>query len=342
MIMKPRSSKRINILPFGRKKKPSVKILSIDGGGIRGIIPAMLLAELEKLTGKRTSNLFDLIAGSSTGGVLALALTKPDENGKPQYTAEDTVKLYVDKGERIFSRTLIHKIAALGNIAEKKYPSYGINEVLETYFGDAMLSQALTNVVIPSYEIERRHPFFFKSYYAGDKNKEGYDFPMKLVAKATSAAPTYFEPAKVDIAGKSDYYALVDGGIVANNPSMCALVEAIQLFPRKTFDDMFIVSLGTGRVSKRLPYDQARGWGLSSWAKPMLSSVYDAASQSADHQASILLGSEKYLRIQAKLQEENDELDNADKKNIRDLKITAENLIWENRKTLRDLAELLT
>lgn len=302
----------------------------------------MLLTELEKLTGAKISDLFDLIAGSSTGGIIALTLTKPDEQGKPQYTAEDVVKLYEFKGERIFSRTFIHRIAALGNIAEKKYPSYGFDEVLEAYFGDTMLSQALTNVVVPSYEIERRHPFFFKSYYARDKKKDGYDFPMKLVAKATSAAPTYFEPAKLDIPGKSDYYALVDGGIVANNPSMCALVEAIQLFPRKTFEDMFIVSLGTGRVSKRLPYDQARGWGLSSWAKPMLSSVYDGISQSVDHQAGILLGSEKYLRIQAKLQEENDEMDNSDKKNIRDLKITAENLIWENRKVLRDLADLLT
>src|SRR5215216_918932 len=111
-----------------------VRVLSIDGGGIRGIIPAMILAEIERRTGKRIWELFSLIAGSSTGGIIALGLTKPLEDGQP-YTAADLVGLYETEGEHIFSRAVWHRARAVGNVFEEKYPSTGVEEVLERYFG---------------------------------------------------------------------------------------------------------------------------------------------------------------------------------------------------------------
>ena len=164
----------------------TVKLLSIDGGGIRGVIPAVLLAEIEKRTGKRIAHLFHLIAGTSTGGILALALNKPDAHGDPQFSAEELVSFYLEQGERIFTRSLWRRLMAAGNLIESKFPASGIERVLDEFFGDARLRDAVTEVVVTSYEIERRQPFLFKS--ANARLLPGYDFPMKTVARATSAA----------------------------------------------------------------------------------------------------------------------------------------------------------
>lgn len=329
------------VAPEIKKKKP-IRILSIDGGGIRGIIPAMVLAEIERRTGKNTAYLFDLIAGSSTGGIIALALVKPTEDGKPQYLATDTIRIYENKGKTIFSRSFLHKVKSLGNIADQKYPADGIESVLNEYFGGALLSDAITDVIIPSYDIERRQPFFFKSSDAKNTNKTGCDFPMRIAARATSAAPTYFEPAKIDTGGFEDYYALIDGGLVSNNPAMCAYVEARKLYPDREAKDFFLLSLGTGRVTHRLPYEDAKGWGLGGWAKPLLSAVYDGVSQSVDYQLKQLISPDNYFRLQTKLDEENDDMDDASPKNIKDLKILTEHLIWENKEIISQICTKLT
>lgn len=319
-----------------------IRVLSIDGGGIRGIIPAMLLAEIEKRTKKRISQLFDLIAGTSTGGILALGLTKPDKNGNPEYTATDMVDLYEKEGPNIFSRSVWHRIRALGNLVEEKYPATGINKVLKAYFGSARLRNVLTDVLITSYAIERRIPFFFKSSKA-KTSPEKRDFLMRDVARATSAAPTYFEPLKLDI-DDSDYYALIDGGVFANNPGLCSYVEAKTLFPEA--DDFLVVSLGTGELTRRLPYDDVKGWGLAHWAQPLINVVFDGVSDTVDYQLEQLLsdkeGLKQYYRFQVRLDEGNDDLDDAGATNLRVLKLLAEAIIRDNDDDLKALSEQLT
>src|SRR4028119_1295248 len=135
------------------------KLLSIDGGGIRGIIPAMILAEIEARTGKRSAEMFDLVAGTSTGGILALGLTKPGQGGEPQYSAKRLVELYETEGEKIFDRPTWHRIHSVGGLAEEKCPSKGIEDVTREYFGDVRLAEALTEVLITAYEIEGRAPW---------------------------------------------------------------------------------------------------------------------------------------------------------------------------------------
>src|SRR5215204_3709350 len=137
------------------------KVLSIDGGGIRGIIPAMVLAEIERLTGKRIAEMFDLVAGTSTGGILALGLTKPGQDGKPQYSAKKLIDLYETEGGKIFSIPVWHQIHSVGGVAEEKYPATGIEEVAKEYFGELRLAEALTEVLVTAYEIEKRGPWFF-------------------------------------------------------------------------------------------------------------------------------------------------------------------------------------
>jgi patatin-like phospholipase/acyl hydrolase len=320
-----------------------VKVLSIDGGGIRGIIPAMILAEIERRTERPIAQLFDLIAGTSTGGIIALGLTKPGVEGKPEYTAQQLVRLYETEGSTIFARPIWHRLIAGGNFLEEKFPSSGIEGVLDSYFGEARLKDVLTNVLISSYEIEKRFPFFFKSSRA--KQHADYDFPLKKVARATSAAPTYFEPLKLEAQESPGYYALVDGGVYANNPAMCGYVEAVCAQPELC--EYLVVSLGTGELTRPIPYDDAKDWGLAMWAQPILDVVFDGVSDTVDYQLRQLLparedGAKRYYRFQTTLTMGNDNMDDASQTNLFALKALAKRIISQDDSDLAQLCEQLT
>jgi patatin-like phospholipase/acyl hydrolase len=318
-----------------------IKILSIDGGGIRGIIPAMLLEHIETRTGKRIAEMFQLVAGTSTGGILALGLTKPDAHANPQYTAAQLRALYETRGEDIFSRSIWHRLRAVGSALEEKYPADGIESVLKEYFGDSRLKDAATAVLVPSYDIELRNPFFFKSTKA--RMDATRDFPMWEVARATSAAPTYFEPAKLLAEDALGYYALVDGGVFANNPAMCAYVEARALHPNES--EFLIVSLGTGQLTRQILYDQAKDWGLLQWAQPILSVVFDGVCDTVDYQLATLLRKEdpgrRYYRFQTALKEGSDDMDDASRTNVRVLKLLAAGIINDQQGAIDSLCAQL-
>ncbi len=319
-----------------------IRILSIDGGGIRGVIPALILAEIESIARRPVAELFDLIAGTSTGGILALGLTKPGPSGKPQHSAADLVSLYEREGECIFRRSLLWRVASLDNLAAEKYPARGIESVLEEYFGKSRLKDTLTDVIITSYETERRIPFFFKSRHA--RTKEGYDFSMKDVARATSAAPTYFAPFKLANSMPNDYYSLIDGGVFANNPAMCAYAEARAKYPE--CDDFHLVSLGTGEFSRPLRYAEIQNWGLARWAQPILAVVLGGVTSTVEYQLHQLLppgadGSRRYWRFQTRLDEHHDGMDDACHDNVRALRLMSESLIRERHDDLKLLCETL-
>ena len=220
-----------------------------------------MLSELEQRTGKRTAQLFDLIAGTSTGGILALGLTRPGAEGQPLFTADEMVGLYEKDGGKIFDRGMLHRFKALGNLADEKYPSHGIDAVLKARFGETMLSEAVTAVLVTAYDIEEREPYFFKSHRA--RLEAPRNHLMRDAARATSAAPTYFEPAKM-LCGDAPngYKALVDGGVFANNPAACALVESLSFFDQR-LEDVVMLSLGTGEYTRSIRYQDAKGWGLA-------------------------------------------------------------------------------
>lgn len=304
------------------------RILSIDGGGIRGLIPALVLAELEHISQVPCASLFDLITGTSTGGILALGLAKG-------YPASQLVQLYEQQGQAIFSRPRWRRLFSLFGLTEEKYPSQGIDAVLDRYFGATRLSEAKTAVLVTSYEIEYRTAFFFRSSRA--RQDPAYDFPMKDIARATSAAPTYFEPAKLIASNPANYWALIDGGVYANNPGMCAYVDARSTAPR---EPLTLVSLGTGSTTRRIPYHKARGWGIAGWAKPLLDIVFDGVSNTVDYQLKHLLPA-SYYRFQTNLDPRSDTMDNVSPDNLRALRVTAGNLIRSRQRDLEELAALL-
>lgn len=304
------------------------RILSIDGGGIRGIIPALVLTEIERRADRRISAMFDLIAGTSTGGMLALGLAAPDQNGGPLFRAEELVALYERDGPRIFDRNVWHRVRSAAGVAEEKYPSRGINRVLEARFGQTLLSEALTDVLVTAYDIERREPHFFKSSRA--RTDPCRDFLMFHAARATAAAPTYFEPARIRSRAGDDPISLVDGGVFANNPAACALVEAICDHGADP-TDIVILSLGTGELTRPIPHREAASWGLAKWVRPVLNVVFDGVSDTVDYQVTSIMnavaGPGSYLRIQTTLHEGNDDMDDAGTTNLRVLRLLAESTI---------------
>jgi uncharacterized protein len=317
------------------KGNGQLRILSIDGGGIRGIIPAKVLAKIEDLTKKPIAELFDVIAGTSTGGILALGLTCPGVGQKPLHPASDLVDLYVKRGEDIFTKTLITDAE---KIFAPKYNATHLERTLEEYLQNARLKDAVTRVTVTSYETERRQPFFFRSVRAA-RDPDHYDFFMRDVARATSAAPTFFPAHKIDVAS-DNYYSLVDGGVFANNPGLCAYVDALaEIGPSA---DVVMVSLGTGTLTRPLQYDKIKGWGEAQWVQPVINVMMDGVSNATDFQLQQILGTANYYRVQATLDIAKDEMDDAGHENIRNLELQAEDLIQASDKTLSEICERLT
>jgi uncharacterized protein len=300
------------------------RILSIDGGGIRGIIPAVVLTEIEQRSGKRIFELFDMIAGTSTGGILSLALSLPGGEGGARWAARDLVTLYVENGPVIFQRSLWHRIRSAGSILDEKYGAAGLESVLKKYFGEAKLSQALVEVLVTAYDIEGRDPFFFKRRKALSAADD--DYLMWEVARSTSSAPTYFEPYRLKTTSVVDYYPLVDGGVFATNPSMCAYADARRFEPKA---DLVLVSLGTGQLERPIPYEDAKDWGMLEWARPILDVVFDGVADTTDYELRQVLEEGRYFRLQTSLDYGSDALDDASRTNLRALVQKGEELVRE-------------
>ena len=282
--------------------------LAIDGGGIRGLIPALVLAEIERRTARPIASLFDLIAGTSTGGIIACALTMPTP-----MTAEEVADIYVKDGPKIFNRTLLKTITSVGGLRDEVYDKRGTDEVMQRHFGSVKLGEATTRVLVTVYDVQAREPLVLRS-------TTDPDVTMAHASYATSAAPMYFEPIRV---GER---TLIDGGMFATNPAMYAYVEAD---PRPEL----LLALGTGRQTRPLPYADVKDWGKWEWGKPLVDIVSDGSAGAADAYLTALAG-DAYVRVQTKLQYASDNLDDASAKNLAALRREAERIIAEHEAVL--------
>jgi patatin-like phospholipase/acyl hydrolase len=322
---------RSDLAPLGR----DVTILALDGGGIRGLIPARVLEALEDRTGMPACRLFDLVAGTSTGGIIALALTMPRADGSgPRYSASDLVTLYRTRGPEIFRRSVWHSIVSLRGVAGPKYSERPIEAVLQEYFGTARLGDALTSVLVTSYDTAAAKPCFFKSYRERSPESPGSALPddhlMWHAARATSAAPTFFPPFRLDDR------SLVDGGVFANDPAMCALADAYKMFGHLR-SRYLVVSIGTGNDEIRLGYREVKGRGLLRWAIPILKVVFDGVTDAVDYQTREM--ADLYWRFQEDGVAQ--EMDDASPDAVRQLLAAADGLVAERRTDLDELARVL-
>jgi len=329
---------------MAKAKTKKVRVLSIDGGGIRGILPGVILQRLEEKLQKigkdkniRLADMFDLIAGTSTGGILTCAYLMPDpkDKTKSKFTAQQAVDLYMDRGDEIFDVNLKQKLKSLWGVRDEKYSADELEEALEDNFKDTKLNELRKPCIITSYDIRNRNAFFFRQHRA---DNEINNFLVRDVARATAAAPTYFETARV----KNDLgspYPLIDGGVFANNPTLCAYSEArtmkfTELGKKKhpegketpTAVDMMIVSLGTGSVEKAYAYKEAKDWGMVQWIQPIIDIMMSGNSETVHYHLrqiyDTLPKADKldYYRLEPKLVTANSEMDDASLENLTALK----------------------
>lgn len=263
------------------------RILSFDGGGVRGLLTAVMLEQLDaRVPGWRART--DLYAGTSTGGIIALGLAKG-------LTPTRLRTLYYDKSPQIFGDSFLDDLRDLGRVVGAEYSGKALRVELEAAFGATRLQDLGARVLISAFDLDNEDPDprrrswkpkFFHNFPGTDS-----DGPRRAadVAMFTSAAPTYFP--SVD--------GFVDGGVAANNPSMAAIAqtqdERARIAPRPRMQDLRLLSLGTGRVLSRIS-GKRHDWGYAQWAKPLLRLMFDALDGVPDYQCTQILGS-RYHRL---------------------------------------------
>lgn len=359
------------------ERKPEAEerfILSIDGGGMRGVIPCRILSTLsemlEKLGDKRPlADHFDLIAGTSTGGLIALALTAPvEKSGLPRSDAEPTFAYEDDKQsflQRLMKkpvtkhpvgmlprgvdmnaiRTLYHEWGPrifgkksswlFGSLFDSKYDEGSLEQVLQDMFGDIPLSEAVIPVLAMSYDIkEPGRPMPLVS-------RDSHGFLFREAARATSAAPTYFNPLSVKDRQTGEDLLLVDGAVVANNPVLYAVREARMLYPNaRTFH---ILSLATRQPALHFTFGSKSGvfgWLDPSQGAPIQKVFSTAQEQTASTIVTTIRGID-YVRLQGELKVPY-RMDVYDKEALESLGEDAERMIESNKDELERYAKLLS
>ena len=341
------------------------RILSVDGGGMRGLIPALVIKDLEgRLQARagpdaRVADYFHLFAGTSTGGLVALSLTArdPSDPNRPKISADDLAKLYTDDGKAIFRLTLWRRIRTVWGLVGPKYSSKPLEHAVAKHLGgEARLAEALRDLVVVAYDMTESGPYFFKRWAALEE--EAANHPIVDAALATAAAPTYFPSKEVD------GHALVDGGVFAANPALAAVVEALKRRSDEphhlSTDDLLVLSIGTGQHEDHYSQRQVRGWGTLSWIlpkdgdPPILATVLGGASDGVDHWTHTLLNEPppphvadeeigrgpRFYRMQTDL-DPPIQMDDPSEATLDALRRAAEALVAEREAELADIAERL-
>ncbi|MFB6372301.1 MAG: patatin-like phospholipase family protein [Bradymonadaceae bacterium] len=269
-------------------------ILSIDGGGIRGLIAARVLEYLAQASGTSPADVFDMMVGTSTGGIMTSGLCVPGDGESPRWSPSEVVDIFVNDGPAIFDKSAFRSIRTLGGTIEETYPSDGLTQVLKDRLGTASITESLAHLVVPCYEISTKRPFVFDSKKA--VHNQELNRPLWQVAKATSVAPTYFEPFELPRRSTDDIWSLVDGGLYANNPTMIAIAHALE--QGVELDKMRVLSLGTGHHPDPIDPRNAGDWGAVKWASHVIDASLDGTSDLADRQADHILPDNQYRRYQ--------------------------------------------
>jgi patatin-like phospholipase/acyl hydrolase len=228
------------------------KILSIDGGGVRGIIPAKILQSIEEQHGKPISDIFDMIIGTSTGALISLCLACPS----PSYKASDIVDIYKNESKNIFKKSILRDIFTGNGLWAPKYERTYLDNMLKRTFSTnkngishTFLSHSKCKVLIPTYCLIKGEPIVHSSEEA--KRNTFEDFRMWEIAAAATSAPVYFKPFCMKYfkglnLNHYEYSFEVDGGIWINNPESLAISEYLKLIKSKNYESVSVLSIGTG------------------------------------------------------------------------------------------------
>lgn len=295
------------------------RILSLDGGGIRGLVSCLWLEGVEDALAQAGKpglvKHFDVLAGSSTGAMVACGLAigfTPRQLA--EFYRQHRHTIFPGMADRLWSRA--GRLFTQG-VSAPRYDARGLEKVLKKVFGDATLGQAQKPLLVTSYDTIARKPVVFKSF-----KPEHADLPMWEVCRASSAAPTYFGAHPMTFEGRKR--AMIDGGVVANNPTACAIAEAMRKDARvDSAQNLVVLSVGTGERSRPIDLASAQSWGAIEWAIPIIDVLFDGNTDAVDYIAQHLVG-DGYFRLQAELMTGLDDLDDVSATNVAALEAMAQ------------------
>jgi uncharacterized protein len=332
---------------------PTFNILTIDGGGLRGIVPTRILQKVEELTGKPILDTFDMVAGTSTGGLIASCLTLRNEtkHNRPKYNLQDIAEIYIQKGKVIFPiRSGIWKfLYGFTDLFLPAYSAIGIEKVLKQFVSDQRIKDSLRPILVSTYDLNGNRPVFFKSSEAdGDETANAR---IHDVCRATSAAPTYLPAYTFNYKGKQ--LTGIDGGVYVNNPTMAAIAEISKyghggFYKKKDgspvdIEDIRVLSLGTGSYSGAITRKEAVRWGELQWVTRITDIMMRGVSQTTDYDSSEMLPDGNYLRLDIDIKDE-EYSDMADARRITReyLEIEVKKQITENKEKVKELRQFLS
>lgn len=301
------------------------KILSLDGGGIRGVMSVRIIQEIEqqiqKLKGQSLHEYFDLIAGTSTGALTTAALAIG-------MNTNQILNIYKYETQEIFpyqSRLCPERLPLIAKygISAPKFSNQGLINVIKKYFIKNKVPIKIKDVVKPyilivAYNMSTEEPTFFVNKNYSQDSFWYSDIPLWEICVSSASAPTYFPP--YELKNKGESYAYVDGGVAANNPTLAAVSHAIKLGHK--LEEISVISIGTGKNTKTYKFEDIVDWGLIEWAIPLFSVILNAQARIGNLYSQQILGfcnASTYLRLQFNLNKISKSFDDARPENIRQL-----------------------
>ena len=324
------------------------RILSIDGGGIKGIVPAVVLLHLEKLLKQLSKNqnsrihdYFDLFSGASTGAIIIAGLLSPDKNNHPKYSPEEILDLYLENGHIIFNSSFFQEIKSVSGIVNVKYDPEGLESVFEKYFGKSELKGLLKPSLIPVYDLSRGKNYFFRQQKALTSPR--HNFYVKDLLRGATSALSYFPPAQISTVNDREHRCFIDGGVFANNPALSAYAEFRYHNSNLHAKDTMMLSLGTGRKTTNLDCEVTANWGAAEWLYQGSYLTSNAVASASDYQLNAVYDNKpNYLRLDASFDDEqSSSMDNTDKEYLDYLISLGESIVKEKQSKINAFAEEL-
>jgi uncharacterized protein len=350
-----------------RVKQKQCFILSIDGGGMRGLIPLMALnyleAQMSQIIGDLEENRtvgglplaswFDYITGTSTGGIIAAGLCCPKSGfkGRAACSVEDLIQLYKNRGNEIFNErssetdilSWLRSMLRGSGIFSSKHDAAVLESELKRLLSTGKISESITKIILTTFDLSRREPIFITNAKDMVPGVAGHfrDYAFWEAARATSAAPVYLDPLRIEINGAGEQI-LVDGGVFANDPTLIAYVQALREGYKS--ENIHVLSLGAGFHYHKAIYKDADKWGLMDWLDPSkgipLFSVLLEAPAKSTSRLMRKITPDNYFRVDGDLGEKL-ALDDASADGLKKLERAASRIVEENAGTIRSFAKLL-
>ena len=353
-------SNRTSKMEFKEKK---IILLSLDGGGIRGIISCVILKYIEdKLKeihdeNAKIGDYVDFIAGTSTGALIASLLLSPSDDNpkKAKHSITDALNIYLGEGKNIFSKTFWTILNNPLSVLKDNLPTLVLEEQLKIVFGETELKDLIRPCAIVSYDTEHQKPKIFNSI---DGISPFRNFYVKDICRASSAAPTYFEPAKIKSFADQEF-SCIDGGVFANNPTFVGFIETQKINFNKYFKDelkyngtaplqeFIIISLGNGSRAKSYKHEHLTGISKSKWVDPLvdifISTGVDMVDQEMRSMFSLLKPKyqQNYYRFNPEIPESALDLGNVSNSNIKTLLDVANDYVAKHKEHLDEVVQKL-